>query len=178
MGNLLINNRDFELLERIEQQPDATQASLADQLGVAVGTINWHLKRLVDKGYVKVQRVERRKLRYIITPEGIALRARLALDYIQTSFQLYRLVRERMNKALQEVHQAGFDQIQLLGEDADLLDICRLTCLEHSVEIVDHDCVPLVRINGLKIFVVWEDVHQSSDADHKNKLESGSDLKE
>jgi DNA-binding MarR family transcriptional regulator len=73
-------DRDLVILDHIEQDPDASQANLAAQLGVAVGTINWHIKRLIDKGYVKVRRVERRKLRYIITPEGLALRARLTID--------------------------------------------------------------------------------------------------
>ena len=62
------------LLEQIERDPDVTQASLATQLDVAVGTVNWHIKRMIAKGYVKVKRAERRKLRYIITPEGIAFR--------------------------------------------------------------------------------------------------------
>ena len=65
--------RELNLLERIEEDPDITQANLADQLGVAVGTVNWHIKRLVEKGYVKVKRAQRKKLRYIITPSGIAL---------------------------------------------------------------------------------------------------------
>src|SRR5512135_750547 len=101
-------DRDLILLEHLEQNPDATQASLAAQLGVAVGTINWHLKRLIAKGYVKAGRVERRKLRYIITPEGLALRARLTLDFIKSSFRLYRLVRERSIDALQLVERAGY----------------------------------------------------------------------
>ena len=74
------NVRELTLLEQIERDPDVTQASLATQLGVAVGTVNWHIKRLVAKGYVKVKRAERKKLRYIITPEGIALRARLPVE--------------------------------------------------------------------------------------------------
>jgi DNA-binding MarR family transcriptional regulator len=74
-------NREMILLEQIEFDPDITQASLASQLGVAVGTVNWHLKRLIAKGYVKVKRAQRRKLRYIITPEGIAFRARLTVNY-------------------------------------------------------------------------------------------------
>jgi len=74
-------NREMILLEQIEFDPDITQASLASQLGVAVGTVNRHLKRLIAKGYVKVKRAQRRKLRYIITPEGIAFRARLTVNY-------------------------------------------------------------------------------------------------
>ncbi|NLB72053.1 MAG: winged helix-turn-helix transcriptional regulator, partial [Chloroflexi bacterium] len=82
------------MLTHIEANPDINQVTLADELGVAVGTINWHLKRMVAKGYVKVKRAQRKKLRYIITPEGIALRAALTVDYIKNSFNLYRQVRE------------------------------------------------------------------------------------
>lgn len=150
------SNRDLIILEQIEHNPDATQASLAAQLGVAVGTVNWHLKRLIAKGYVKVRRVERRKLRYIITPEGLALRARLTLDYIQTSFHLYRLVRSRVLAALNEVQRTGHNRIWLDG-DGDVADICRLTCLEQGVDIANEASYPALRIQGLKVFVEWEE---------------------
>lgn len=150
-------DRDLVLLEHLEQNPDATQANLALQLGVAVGTINWHLKRLIEKGYIKARRVERRKLRYIITPEGLALRARLTLDFIQNSFRLYRLVRERSIDALQEVEQAGYSRIFIEG-DGDVAEICRLTCVEKGIAIIEErDHAPVLRIQGLKMFVEWED---------------------
>jgi DNA-binding MarR family transcriptional regulator len=145
-------DRDLTILEHIEQDPDATQASLAAQLGVAVGTVNWHLKRLVDKGYVKVRRVERRKLRYIITPEGLALRARLAIDFIQNSFRIYRLVRERMMAALDEIESNGKHAVRLAGE-GDVAEICRLTCLERGVQTTSDLQAPLLRIQGLKIII-------------------------
>jgi DNA-binding MarR family transcriptional regulator len=144
--------RDLNILESIEKNPDATQASLASQLGVAVGTINWHIKRLIAKGYIKVRRAERRKLRYIITPEGIALRARLTLDYIHSSFQLYRLVRGRMSEVLLNLRKTGVRHVRLQGE-GDVADICRLTCLEHGFEVVEDHQAPLLRIVGLKIFL-------------------------
>jgi DNA-binding MarR family transcriptional regulator len=149
-------SRDLILLEHLEQNPDATQASLASQLGVAVGTVNWHLKRLIDKGYLKAGRVERRKLRYVITPEGLALRARLTLDYIQNSFRLYRLVRERSLLALCQVTEAGFAQIYLEGE-GDVADICRLTCLEKGITVSsEKDHTPVLHVQGLKVFIEWE----------------------
>jgi len=155
MGIPTERNRDLIILEQIEQDPDATQASLAAQLGVAIGTINWHLKRLVSKGYVKVRRAERRKLRYIITPEGLALRAHLTFDYIQTSFEVYRLVRQRMSDALREVRSKGYDQVVLVGE-GDVADICRLTCLEQGVALSAGNngvALPRLSIQGLKVYV-------------------------
>jgi len=46
-------DRDLVILEQIEQDPDTTQAALASTLEVAVGTVNWHLKRLIEKGMSK-----------------------------------------------------------------------------------------------------------------------------
>jgi DNA-binding MarR family transcriptional regulator len=143
-------DRELILLEQIEHNPDVTQASLASQLGVAVGTVNWHLKRLIDKGYVKVKRAQRRKLRYIITPEGIALRARLTVNYIETSMRLYRRTRQRVRELLAEVQQAGYQQVSITG-DGDIADICRLTCLEQGIAILDDGQLPALEVHGTKV---------------------------
>jgi len=142
--------RDLILLEQIELNPDATQASLAAQLGVAVGTVNWHLKRLINKGYVKVRRAERRKLLYIITPEGIALRAHLTINYVQTSFRLYHQTRQRVVELLKQARLEGFDGVRLVG-DGDIADICRLTCLEQATRIVEDTRFPALEVHGLKV---------------------------
>ncbi|MBP7228004.1 MAG: winged helix-turn-helix transcriptional regulator [Longilinea sp.] len=160
------NHRDLVILEQIENNPDATQASLAEQIGVAIGTINWHLKRLVEKGYVKVRRVERRKLRYIITPEGLALRARLTLDYIQSSFELYRLVRQRTLTLLTEARGRGITRLCLEGE-GDVADVARLTCLEQGFELVDEGA-PVLLVGGLKVF--WKDEGDGSLQDDRKEL--------
>ena len=145
-------NREMVLLEEIEQDPDINQATLAAQLGVAVGTVNWHLKRLIAKGYVKVKRAQRRKLRYIITPEGIAFRARLTMNYIEQSMHLYRTVRLRSREALIELKRAGYHSIRIEG-DGDIADICRLTCYEQGVAISDSPDAPLLELRNMKVIL-------------------------
>lgn len=147
------NTRDLSLLENIERDPDITQADLATQLGVAVGTVNWHLKRLISKGYVKVKHAERRKLLYIITPEGLAMRARLTVDYVEQQFNLYRRVRQKVKDCTEQLKKEGFDRIRLVGE-GDVADICRLTCLEQGVSIVDEPHLPTLEVHGLSVMLV------------------------
>jgi DNA-binding MarR family transcriptional regulator len=144
--------RELTLLEQIENDPDVNQSTLATQLGVAVGTVNWHLKRLIAKGYVKVKRADRKKLRYIITPEGIALRARLAVDYVERSFSIYRRTRQRVREFLEEVKKAGYDRVQILGK-GDVVDICRLTCLEQGIEMVSDKDAPVLQVDGFKVIL-------------------------
>ena len=147
--------RELTLLEKIENDPDVNQSTLATQLGVAVGTVNWHLKRLIAKGYVKVKRAERKKLRYIITPEGIALRARLAVDYVEKSFSLYRKTRQRVREYISEVQSAGYDRLRIIGK-GDVADICRLTCLEQGMQVVTDEDVPILRVDATKVTLQME----------------------
>lgn len=154
------SERELVILEHVEQDPDITQASLAVKLGVAVGTVNWHMKRLVEKGYVKVKRAQRRKLRYIITPKGIAFRANLTMNYIETSMRLYRRTRLRVSELLETVKQNGFDRVYIEG-DGDIADICKLTCLEHGIRVANEpqenepdprmNSIPVLEIQGMKV---------------------------
>ena len=145
--------RDLGLLEEIERDPDTTQASMATRLGVAVGTVNWHVKRLIAKGYVKVKRAERRKLKYIITPEGLALRGRLTVAYVENSMTLYRRAREQARKALAAARRQGFQAVNVQGQ-GDIADVCRLTCLEFGMGVVEResaDGLPVLQIEGTDI---------------------------
>jgi DNA-binding MarR family transcriptional regulator len=148
-------SHDLDLLTHITEDPDATQATLAELLGVAVGTVNWHLKRLVAKGYVKVRRAQRHKLRYIITPEGISLRARLTLQYIENSFSLYRQTRTQVLNLLVQARQMGFQGLRLEGE-GDVAEVCRLTCLEQGIEIVQDGNSPILQVHGLHVKLIFE----------------------
>jgi DNA-binding MarR family transcriptional regulator len=154
--------REMVLLEQIEHDPDVNQTTLATQLGVAVGTVNWHLKRMIAKGYVKVTRANRRKLRYIITPEGIAFRARLTIDYIEQSMLMYRATRQRVRELLAEVKRAGHNRVWVEadadnGQANDIADVCRLTCLEQNIQVVPENNAPLLRVNGTKVSLHMEE---------------------
>jgi DNA-binding MarR family transcriptional regulator len=153
MENGTDTERELGLLEAIEKDPDTTQASMAARLGVAVGTVNWHIKRLIEKGYVKVKRAERRKLRYIITPEGIALRARLTVAYIENSMMLYRETRDQARALLQSAKEKGYKQVRIIG-DGDIADVCRLTTIEQGMTVVEDDervGVAVIEIQGREL---------------------------
>lgn len=142
--------RELSLLEQIESDPDVNQSTLATQLGVAVGTVNWHLKRLIAKGAVKVSRAERKKLRYIITPEGLALRARLAIDYVERSFSVYRNTRKKVKDNITKIRKAGYDSVRIVGT-GDVADICKLTCLEQGIKVVNEKNIPTLILDGYKM---------------------------
>jgi hypothetical protein len=126
--------RELSLLEQIESDPDVNQSTLATQLGVAVGTVNWHLKRLIAKGAVKVSRAERKKLRYIITPEGLpcAPASLWIMSSVLFCLSPHPPAREG---SCGKIRHAGFDRVRIVGS-GDVADICKLTCLEQGISVV------------------------------------------
>ena len=153
------STHELALLENIERDPDITQVSLAAQLDVAVGTVNWHLKRLIAKGYVKIKRAQRKKLRYIITPEGIALRARLTVDYIEQQFLLYRNTRKRVIEHLEAIQRSGYTHVRLIGA-GEVAEICKLSCLERGITLVTIDSAPVLEVTGLNVALHMAGTHE------------------
>ena len=144
--------RELILLEHIEEDADINQATLAEKLGVAVGTVNWHIKRLISKGYVKAKRARRKKLRYVITPDGLALRARLTVKYIENQMRLYRETRQRVQELLDSLIEQGYHQVRIAG-DGEIADVCQLTCLEKGIDMVEDLEAPTLVVDGYQVYL-------------------------
>jgi len=158
----------LELLEALEADPETCQADLAIQVGVAVGTVNWYLKRWAAKGYVKIKRIGRWRWRYLLTPEGIAEKTRLAGEYITASLALYRRTREEAQRLLAEIIADGYQEIRLDGDgNGDISEIVKLTCLELGLKVVHHstgDRSPVLRVQGTKLELIWRDKDSEDDS--------------
>lgn len=150
------SRQKLQILEALQKVPEARQADLAVQVGVSVGTVNWHLKRLTAKGLIKVKQIGRWRWQYLLTPQGMAEKAQLTAAYVQNSMTLYRKTRHQALHLLQKVQSAGFEQVRLSGE-GELLEICRLTCLEQKMKIASEriENVPLLRQVGLQLQLEW-----------------------
>jgi len=144
----------LRLLDALESEPETTQSDLAARLGVAVGTVNWYLKRYAADGFVHITRIGRWRWRYILTPRGMAEKARLAASFVDRSMRLYRETRELVSARLTELRNAGYERIRIEG-DGDLADVCRLTCLERGIGVTDEDGAPVLRIESTTIRLVW-----------------------
>ena len=148
---------ELELLEALEAQPDTSQADLAVKVGVAVGTVNWYLKRWAAKGYVKIKRIGRWRWRYLLTPHGMREKARLAGEYVEASLVLYRRTRTEAKHLLRRVQEAGHDEVRLTGT-GDIAEIAELTCLELSMRVLrdsEDTSVPELLVNGTTLELIW-----------------------
>lgn len=131
-----IKQHEYALLDEIAQDSMVTQANLSDRLGIAVGSVNWYIKRLITRGWVKVSHLDRTRLKYDLTPEGMAVFTQRALLYARDSLKVYGNLRQKAKKLVAELQEQGIQQVYLNGDD-ETIDILRLTCIEAGIRISD-----------------------------------------
>ena len=127
--------REFEILTAIGEGRPLTQRALAQRLGVALGLTNLYLKRVVGKGYVKISRLDRRRLGYLLTTRGIAQRSRLTYEHMTYWASLYRRARATLRDGLTPFLARGMKRIALYGT-GEPAELAYITLRELGVEPV------------------------------------------
>lgn len=93
------------LLDELDSAEPVSQRAISRNLGIALGLTNLLIRRYVTKGLVRVLEIKPNRVRYLLTPAGIAEKARLSQAAFQNSVERYRAARDRV--------QAAFSQISL-----------------------------------------------------------------
>ena len=127
-------HRDLRLLEAVHQDSRVTQRGLASQLGMALGLANIYLKRMIRKGFIKVVNVQPNRISYLVTPRGIAEKARLTYEFMDYSLHLYGEVRQHLRAALQDFAAAG-QRVAICGR-GEAAELAYLSLKESGLEPV------------------------------------------
>lgn len=141
--------RDLQLLTEIAAGDAVTQRRLAQKHGLALGLTNFLIRRLVKKGYVKIINLERKRLRYLLTPNGIAEKARLTYEYLEYSLHLYRNIRTLVTRTLSALSASGRKDIVLYGT-GEMAEIAFGLMQQHGLPVVAVVDEPL---NGAMTFM-------------------------
>jgi DNA-binding MarR family transcriptional regulator len=127
--------RNLHALEAIADNDHITQRALANRLGIALGLANIYLKRLVRKGYVKCVHIQSNRLRYLLTPKGIAEKTRLTYEFMQYSLDLYGQVRLQLRTMLEPYAIENRKRVAVYGT-GEAAELTYLSVTELGLELV------------------------------------------
>lgn len=127
--------RNLQALEAIAADAYITQRTMASKLGMALGLTNLYLKRLVRKGYVKCVNLQSNRLRYLLTPTGLAEKARLTYEFMEYSLFLYGQVRGHLRAVLQSAIHENRKRIAIHGT-GEAAELAYLSVVELGLELV------------------------------------------
>ncbi len=127
--------RTLKLLEEIEKDTVYSQRDLALKMNVSLGLVNSFIKRLARKGYFKIKTIPRKRIKYIITPKGVAEKSRLTYEYIQHSFHFYKDARQKLHHLFVELEHNGVRHIVFYGATP-LAEIAFISVQEMTLKVV------------------------------------------
>ncbi|MEW6682911.1 MAG: winged helix-turn-helix transcriptional regulator [Nitrospirota bacterium] len=124
----------FRILDELSKNGEVTQRGLSRRLGVALGLTNLYVRRLGKKGLIKVVNLKANRLRYELTPSGIAQKTAMAFQYVQDSYVFYREARRTLTATFEAMKRTGVRSVVLYGA-GDLAEIALLSLQEADLDL-------------------------------------------
>ena len=101
----------FRVLRLLQDNPDMTQREIAQSLGLSTSGLNYCLKALIDKGWVKVHNFSQSKNKfgyiYVLTPQGISEKLALTSRFLKRKLSEYDALRTEIDGLQAEVQTSA-----------------------------------------------------------------------
>lgn len=128
----------LKLLNTVRDDADATQRTIAGELGIALGLTNAYLKRCVKKGLIKVGQAPANRFKYYLTPKGFIEKSRLTAEFLTQSFNLFRYAREETARLYQQCNDQGWKRLILIGA-SDFSEIAIFSVQDTGLDVAVFD---------------------------------------
>lgn len=111
--NKLRDEAYFQILRYLSENPYLSQRELGELAGVSLGAVNYCVRALIDRGFVKAENFRRSPLKYryayVLTPKGLLEKTRLARQFLKHKLAEYRTLENEIKLLNQELrNQRGF----------------------------------------------------------------------
>lgn len=105
----------LRLMGEIDRNGIVSQRELSRRLNISLGLVNTFIKRLVNKGYFKVTTMPRNRVKYFLTPAGLARKSRLTVEYLRYSVDSYKEIKNLLLRKFREMEEKGVRSILFYG---------------------------------------------------------------
>lgn len=112
----ILNEREFELINIIGAELASNQRDLSRRMALSLGMTNMLVRRLISKGYIRIQQLNKRKVQYILTPQGFTEKMRKSVKYTIKTINSIGLIKSQLKALLQKLYGEGERKFFVLGE--------------------------------------------------------------
>lgn len=144
MNSFIIGERELRIIEEINRDKNLTQRKISHRLGLSLGMTNIILKRLTNKGYIKVKGLNGRKVQYILTPKGFAEKTKKSYRYFLKTIHSLQEMKKKIQRLILMEYEQGKTHFVILGE-GELADIVEL-----SLKNLDNSGLEYIRVSRLE----------------------------
>lgn len=135
-GKYSTSSAEIEFLENLNvivaEHPDVSQREISRQTGISLGIVNGLLKRCADRGWIALKNINKRKLAYIITPEGMNELFVRSISFMRRNFAQLRVYNENIDRNIEKAHRQGKTEVLLVG-NSELQLFIEQSCKKHGM---------------------------------------------
>ena len=99
----------YKILQALDKNPEMSQRELADKMNLSLGKINYCVKALIEKGWIKARNFKNSKNKlaylYILTPSGIEGKTKLTVNFLHRKIQEYDLLKVEIESLQGEINR-------------------------------------------------------------------------
>lgn len=104
----------YRILKSIEENPSQSQRELSQSLGVSLGKMNYCLKALIDKGWVKARNFKENPNKagylYLLTPSGVEAKAKVTVMFLKRKIDEFEQIKEEIARLQYEAGPESLDK--------------------------------------------------------------------
>lgn len=154
-----MQDNEVLILEELEKNSEITQRDLSEKTGLSLGMVNLLLKKFVKKGFVKLEKLNSRSFRYILTPEGFKEKSKKTIDYIKRYYNKTMIIKQNIERVIRTYGKNR--TYALFGNDKEMKEIIEGILKELEVDYITEN--NLQNIDNSQIILFW-------DIDDKEKM--------
>jgi DNA-binding MarR family transcriptional regulator len=129
-----ISDKEYSVIREISNNHLPDQRTIAKRAGISLGLTNLIIKRLITKGYVKAKQLNKKKIQYLLTPEGFTEKAKKSYNFTLKTISLLESFKERIKALIIQKHNEGVGEFAITGGNKELWTIISMV-LENIKEL-------------------------------------------
>jgi DNA-binding MarR family transcriptional regulator len=159
--------RELSLLQELEKNPIISQRELSNKFGIALGVTNACLKRMVRRGWIRINEIDRRKVGYYVTQKGLSEKTKLRIHFLSYTFKHYTELKCVFEYKFSEMERQGIRRVAFYGV-SDEMEVAYITIQRTNIALVgiveDEENWRPVKIFGYELKKLDEITEMAPDA--------------
>lgn len=156
-----LSEREFELVNIVGAQLAVNQRDLSRHMDLSLGAINMLIRRLITKGHIRTRQLNKRKVEYLLTPQGFAEKMRKSIKYTLKTIHSIGLIKSRLQEILLDLYKNGARDFFIVGK-SDLSLLIEMAAKEAALKDCSFyalDEIPPTPVKGT-LLICQEDVYK------------------
>lgn len=167
----MISDKEYKVIDIIHENSNYSQRDISEKAGFSLGLTNIILKKLIEKGFLKIKHFDKKRFLYLLTPRAISEKTKKSYKFVKKTIESISRMKTISIVEIEKKLKKGFTEFVIIGENelADIAEIAfnnlegynfkyirlkqfKETDLENPVYIITGDDIKLNKKNCINIF--------------------------